>query len=205
MSPSEPSLRERQAEDVRKRLRAAFISLVVERGPDGFALTEVAAAAGVSERTLYRYYPNREALIEGVISENVARFEEELGRRVGDRSDFDNPELVAETFAVFEEHAELIAAARMLRRAGLDSAAGARRTQIAREQLAPHIPPAALDQVVALVRILMGSDAWLRISERDLDLDSRQAGYAVQWAVQVLVREAAAADGPLRPTTDWRP
>ncbi len=205
MSPSEPSLRKRQAENVRHAIRTAFTGLLVERGPNGFPLSEVAAAAGVSERTLYRYYPNRESLIEGVIGEDILRFDEEIGRRVGDRGDLANPELVAENFAVFEEHADLISAARMLRTAGLDSAASARRTDAVRAELEPHVPAEALDQVTALVRTLMSSDAWMRMSEQDIALDSRSAGHAVQWAIQVLLREAANVDGPLRPTSDWRP
>ncbi len=204
MSPLEPSLREQQAHHVRSRLRNAFVHLVVERGPDGFPLTDVASNAGVSERTLYRYYPNREALIEGVVTEELSRFDEELGRRLGDRSDLSNPELVTETFAVFEEHAELIAAARMLRTAGLDTAASARRTDAARAELEPHVPGEALEQMVGLIRTLMGSDVWLRLSEDDIHLDSTSAGHAVHWAIQVLLREAAKADGPLRPSQDWQ-
>jgi AcrR family transcriptional regulator len=205
MSPSEPSLRERQSESVRQAIRTAFIGLLVERGPNGFPLTEVASGAGVSERTLYRYYPNRESLIEGVIGEDILRFDEEIGRRVGDRSDLGNPELVAENFAVFEERADLISAARMLRTAGLDRAASASRTGAVRAELEPHVPAEALDQMVALVRTLMSSDAWMRMSEPDIALDSRSAGHAVQWSIQVLLREAADVDGPLRPTSDWHP
>lgn len=205
MSQSEPSLRERQAEEIRHRLRMAFIGLVVERGPNGFPLAEVASTAGVSERTLYRYYPNREALIEGVVTEDIPRFDEEVGRRVGDRDDLDNPELVADNFTVFAEHAELIAAARMLRTAGLDSAASARRTDAARAALEPHVSAEALDQMVGLVRTLMSSDAWMRMSEPDVALDPRTAGHAVQWAIQVLLREATKVEGQLRPTSDWRP
>ncbi len=205
MSPSEPSLRERQAEDVRHRIRTAFIGLLIERGPNGFPLSEVASSAGVSERTLYRYYANRDALIEGVITEDVRRFEEEVGHRVGDRHDLANPELMAENFTVFAEHAELIAATRMLRTAGLDSEASAGRTDAARAALEPHIPTEALDQMVGLLRTLMGSDAWMRMSEPDIALDPRSAGHAVQWAIQVLLSEATKAEGPLRPTSDWRP
>lgn len=201
----EPTLRERQARDVRDRLRGCFIRLVAERGPDGVALADVASAAGVSERTLYRYYPSREALIEGVIDEDVARLDDELAPRVGNTGDMDNPELMADTFTVFEEHAELIAATRLLRTAGLDRAASYRRTEALRAYLAGHVPPAALEQVVGLIRALTGSDAWLRLREADIDLDSRAAGHAVQWAIQVLVREAAVANGKLRPRQEWRP
>jgi AcrR family transcriptional regulator len=201
----EPTLRERQAQEVRDGLRAAFVRLVVERGPHGFALADVASAAGVSERTLYRYYPSREALISGVIDTDVARFDEERARRLGDPGDLDNPELMAESYALFAEHAELIEASRLLRTAHLDEAASYRRTEALRDLLADHIPPAALEQVVGVVRALTGSDVWLRLREPDIDLDDRAAGHAVQWAVQVLIREAARADGAVRPMREWRP
>lgn len=178
------------------------MTLLVERGSDGFALSDVAQAAGVSERTLYRYYANREELVRSIVREDVARVDEEIARKVGDRMDLGNADLLAETFAVFAEHADLIAAARILRTMGADEAASSSRTDALRAELAGRVNPAALDQLVGLIRVLSGSDAWMRMRESDIGLDSRAAGRAAQWAVAVLLQAAERGDGPLEPERD---
>jgi AcrR family transcriptional regulator len=47
-------------------LRDAAEALILERGPQGFSLREVARRARVSEAAPYRYFPNKEALLAGV-------------------------------------------------------------------------------------------------------------------------------------------
>jgi TetR/AcrR family transcriptional regulator, mexCD-oprJ operon repressor len=59
-------------------LDAAAHVLAEHRGSTNMA--EVAAAAGVSRATLYRYYPSREALLEALGAEALA----EAGRRLAD-------------------------------------------------------------------------------------------------------------------------
>jgi AcrR family transcriptional regulator len=203
MNDDTPSLRERQAQAVRDQLRAEFIRLLATRGPDGFSLADVSAAAGVSERTLYRYYPSRDALIDAVLAEDVARMDRAMAERVGEMRDLADPEMMAEAFAVFEEHAELVEATRLLHAAGLDRSASSSRTEQLRDRFAESIHPDALDQAVALFRALAGSATWARLREPDVAMDAREAGRTVQWALQVLVREAQQADGPLRPDPGW--
>ncbi len=199
------SLRERQADELRAALRSAFIELVLERGGSGFSLHDVAAAAGVSDRTLYRHYPSREALIEAIATEEAAELERE---RRADGADtvatvFGDTEWVADAFELFEQHGDLMRALRMLRASGEENPASVQRTRLAREQIrAAGIHPAAVDQLAALVRLITGGDAWARMAEPDLALEAREAGYAAHWAVQVLIRAAGEADGPLRPRAE---
>jgi AcrR family transcriptional regulator len=194
------TLRERQARAVRDELRHAFVHLVAERGLDGFALVDVAAAAGVSERTLYRHYPSRDDLVRAIKEEDVAAMDRELLERAGPY-DLDDPEALVHVYEVFERHTELMKVGRVLRLAGMDARASATRTEYVRRQFEGIVHPEALDQVVAISRALGGVDAWLRMREPDVDLDSRRAGHAVQWALQVLFREARTADGPLVPSS----
>lgn len=205
MSTSKPSLRERQAEELRASLRAAFVELVLERGGTGFSLHDVAAVAGVSDRTLYRHYPSREALIEAVTTEEVAALERERRDDVADvgTSIFTDAEVVADAFELFEKHGDLVRALRMLRASGEENPASVERTRLAREQLrAAGIDPAAVDQLTGLLRLMSGGDAWARMAEPDIALDARAAGYAAHWAVQVLIRAAQQVDGPLRPQVE---
>ena len=198
-----PSLRQRQAAELRASLRAAFVELVLERGGSGFSLHDVADRAGVSDRTLYRHYPSREALVEAVTTEEAAELERERrddGANAGSAL-FTDSEWIADAFELFERHADLIRALRMLRASGEESPASAERTRLAREQIrAAGIDPQAVDQLTALLRLITGGDAWARMVEPDLALEARQAGYAAHWAAQVLIRAAHETDGPLRPT-----
>ena len=119
--PRRLTLRERQAAQVRRELRSHFIRLVNERGVDGFTFHDLAAAAGVSTRTLYRYYSNREAIVESIRDNEARELDEELLREAGSLTTLDtNPDVVASTFAVFDEHAQLVRAARLLGVTGFD-------------------------------------------------------------------------------------
>lgn len=72
----------RQSGDVRFRLQQAALALFGERGYDRVTATEIAARAGVTERTFFRHFADkREVLFEG---------EQLLGEAL-DRSIFDAP------------------------------------------------------------------------------------------------------------------
>jgi AcrR family transcriptional regulator len=55
------------------RNRAAVLAtaarLIAERGPDGFSMDEVAAAAGVGKGTVFRRFGDREGLVRAVVDE----------------------------------------------------------------------------------------------------------------------------------------
>src|SRR3954451_582951 len=57
------TLRERQAEQVRVAVLDAVVAQLEERSVDDIAMADVAAEAGISLRTLYRYFPDRAALL----------------------------------------------------------------------------------------------------------------------------------------------
>ena len=67
MTANEPSLRDRQRAQILADIRRAAFRLFSERGYDAVTTEEVAAAAGVSARTLFRYVPTKEELILGPI------------------------------------------------------------------------------------------------------------------------------------------
>lgn len=61
---NQASLREQQAEAVRQRVLDAVATLLEQAGADDLTMPQVAAASGISLRTVYRYYPTREQLLE---------------------------------------------------------------------------------------------------------------------------------------------
>jgi AcrR family transcriptional regulator len=60
------ALREAHTNDTRQRIVDAVAALLVEEHPATLSVPAVAARAGVSLRTVYRYFPTKEALLDGV-------------------------------------------------------------------------------------------------------------------------------------------
>jgi AcrR family transcriptional regulator len=58
------SLREQQAEAARQRILEAVATLLEAAGVEELTMPNVAETAGISLRTVYRYYPTREQLLE---------------------------------------------------------------------------------------------------------------------------------------------
>ena len=66
MATRSVSLKEQQAEATRTRILDAVAQLIVEEHPATLSVPAVATRAGVSLRTVYRYFPTKQALIDGV-------------------------------------------------------------------------------------------------------------------------------------------
>src|SRR5438477_10604821 len=64
------ALRREQAERTRRRILEAVRDLLIA-SPSSISIPEIAARAGVSEPTVYRHFPNRDALFDAA-SEVVA-------------------------------------------------------------------------------------------------------------------------------------
>jgi AcrR family transcriptional regulator len=62
-----PGLRQRQREAVESELREVAIRLFEERGFDDVTISEIAAGAGMSERTFSRYFPTKEEVVLGIL------------------------------------------------------------------------------------------------------------------------------------------
>ncbi|MER7983009.1 TetR family transcriptional regulator [Streptomyces sp. NPDC095817] len=84
-----PGLRERKKDETRRGLREAAGRLFAERGFAQTTVADIAAEANVSERTFFRYFENKEALLlpDGV--ELYARIEEAFLARPRDEAPLD--------------------------------------------------------------------------------------------------------------------
>jgi AcrR family transcriptional regulator len=84
---TELGLRERKKRQTRRAIADAAMRLFLERGFEQVSVAEVAAAADVSEQTVFNYFPTKEDLVY----ERMGTFEDELLRAVRERPEGETP------------------------------------------------------------------------------------------------------------------
>ena len=60
-------LREQQTRATRIQILEALIDLINDRGAHDLSIKDLAGRAGVSERTVYRHFADRRALLDGLV------------------------------------------------------------------------------------------------------------------------------------------
>jgi AcrR family transcriptional regulator len=82
-------LRERKKRLTRQLLSETATVMFLEHGFDGFKITDIAAACGVSEKTVYNYFPTKESLILDREEDVTAAIRQALGSDGDQRSPVD--------------------------------------------------------------------------------------------------------------------
>jgi AcrR family transcriptional regulator len=183
-----PSLREQNAAATRGRILSA-VADVIERGEvEELTVPDVAAASGISLRTVYRYYPTREELLEAAghwIGDEL------MGHRYPGTLDE-----VAEAYRVgvreFAERPGLVRAL-ALSQLGRKVRGYRRRERLAaiRRALRAEIPGLAGDELrraEAVLSYLHNMLAFTTMREEN-HLRSEEIGEAVAWAIRTLVED----------------
>jgi AcrR family transcriptional regulator len=139
-------LRERKKRRTRQQISDVATSLFVVRGFDHVKVSEIAEIVGVSEKTVYNYFPTKESLVFDRADEGIARVVEALRERQPGESptkamlralsdDMDDLEdLPEQMYVFFPLVAEMVAATPSLRAARLDLQN--RLVEVATEELA---------------------------------------------------------------------
>jgi AcrR family transcriptional regulator len=192
------SLRERQAEQVRLAVLEAVISLLEENAVDDVSMSDVAEAAGISLRTLYRYFPDRSALLRAA--------GEHLYGSLGVPFEIAGPGGIS---ASFLDAARRLSARPQLARALVLTTAGRATRSARRGQRVDAIKTAlkpltdSLDEdtarwATAVIAHLCGVASWVLITDES-GLDTADAQQAVAWAIDALVSTLGEAhDRPRR-------
>ena len=84
-----PGLRERKKRAAREAIATTARRLFAERGFDAVTVAEVAAAADVSEKTVFNHFPTKEDLAFAGREEGIARFVSAIAERPPGRSVLD--------------------------------------------------------------------------------------------------------------------
>jgi TetR/AcrR family transcriptional regulator, cholesterol catabolism regulator len=196
MTTPAPSLREEHAEQTRARILDAVVDLL---GNDlEISVPDVARRSGVSLRTVYRYYPTRDDLLDAACD---WIFRTRFGDVPVERTLTELPAVSAALAEQWETQPELARALALSpsSKALVRSRRARRLAEIthAVEQAAPDLPDAERREVAAVLGWVQGIRTWVMLRQ-DIGLSQRGAVRAIGWALQALIddvnRRQRAAD-----------
>ncbi|MFT3809723.1 MAG: helix-turn-helix domain-containing protein [Micropepsaceae bacterium] len=187
-------LRAAQKEETRQRIVAAAFRLLETSDPGALSFAAIAEAAGVQERTIYRHFANKEALLEALWGGMDARIG--VGAFPGNEA-----ELIAfppKAFEAFDESEGLIRAlwsapqgrdfwmrVNDLRKRSMRGAAA---------EAVKRLPRKEAEAVTAAVQLLYSAGAWLMMKEY-WGFTGKQAGEASSLAIEMLLEAARRRGG----------
>lgn len=190
-------LRDRQAQQTRELILDALTALLTEHAPSEVTTALVARGAGVSERTVYRHFPDRDALLRG------------LGDRIGHHASEDSMtvfadlgEVVVQLMAHLDAHPGPAIAEAVFNAdpRGLGERTRERSRRF-HHMVAAEFPDLDEDdhrRLTAVIRCLLSAQAWLRMRE-EFGVPGTESGPMVAWAIAALAHEIERGNPPPRP------
>jgi AcrR family transcriptional regulator len=153
------SLRERKKLATRRLLRRATLDLVAEHGLSNVTVEDIAAAADVSPRTFFNYFPSKEAALFGGDPDRAAELRQRIANGAPGKSALDALR------AVLAQDSETMADD--LRSLGGDPADWLRRMKVARTD--PHVRAAHAAQMAMIERAIAEGLATRLGADQDTD------------------------------------
>ena len=183
------TLRDQQAEFTRQVLMEAARRVIDKYPLEEFSIQKIAEEAGVSHRTIYRYFPSRQELLDAFsdwMEDTVAPT-----RPLEPKSVDDLPRAGKQAFDRFDRHAAYFRASLMLASRGEPIQPHRRfdRDQIVRDALADvldPLDPEQAQQAYAIIRLMLSIETWKELNDR-FELTGGRSGDAVEWAVGALI------------------
>jgi TetR/AcrR family transcriptional regulator, cholesterol catabolism regulator len=201
MTEEAASLRERQAQQIRATVLDSVIAELESKAVDDVSMADVARAAGISLRTLYRYFPDRPALLQAA--------GEHLYGSLGVPFDITGPGDISRSLL---EAARRLSSRPELTRtlvqttAGRAMRSGVRRQRV--EAIRTALKPATdgLDPdtgrwATAVIAHLCSAASWLIISDES-GLEQADAQQAVAWAIDTLISTLPGSERPAPSRSD---
>jgi AcrR family transcriptional regulator len=185
----------RHTEATRRAILEAAVALFLERQSDGFSVQEVADRAGLTHRTVYRYFPTRQELL-GATAERLAPGV--VDQRFGEVSTVEEwIDAVGAHFAHTEANFELVRrvvaalfVSEDLRLFGQDlRERDTHRWEVFRRQF-PHLPEGDARRTFATLRHLLSSTSYVLYRLR-FGLSPAEATEAIRSAASQIVEQAA--------------
>ncbi len=179
-------LRREQARGTRERILDAAASVVTEDGD--FVVAQVAERAGVSVRTVYHHFSDRDAMLDGLalwLAEELGYPRQELPEDLSAFAD----ETVA-MFKLFDADLEKMQAL-------FSTPNGRAARQHARARRLVHlrrladvelsgVDPQTAERAIVMIHQLASSRTWLALKD-ETDLNGSEAAEAIGWAIRTLL------------------
>lgn len=189
-------LRDRQRAATRDQIIQAVHDVLTEESPASLSMPRVAERAGTSLRTLYRYFPTKQALVDAA-SESFTVKVEDFGRAVtvGNVGEYLQTAWSGFTKGIAAVKAQhLTPAGRALREARLPRSRKATRDVLRRGGI--ELPKKDEAKLVDLVVALISSSMYLELVDR-MGWDDEEAAELAAWAATTVV-ERAQREGGIR-------
>lgn len=193
------NLRERHVAQTRTAILDALAAEIVASGMLRLSMQRVADRAGVTHRTLYNYFPTREALNDAFAA-HVEQMMVEAGTIAPelDPAVASLPAVTRRAYEMLGENAPLIRAYVMMTLASGVPAQVFRERSAAFERRVDSehgpLPPGTSRVVTSAIRLIASSAGWYLMTAHH-GLTGDQAGRVGEWAVRVLLD--AVRDGDL--------
>lgn len=198
--PYSSPLRERHTQQTRDLILDAVTDLLESHRIDEVTTREIAKSAGVSERTIYRHFPDREALLGGLtdrLMSSLASGQNPMNSRI---DTIDGLKAAAVQLMAGLEEFHVAARAEALfnadpRRFSPDTRANSEQLPVVLAAILPELGEQDCLRLAAVIRCLLSAQAWLRMRE-EYGVAGADSGPMVAWVLDAIVNEIHRGNPP---------
>lgn len=188
MQPAKTSLAERRKAETRELILATAFEMLENEPLEHFSHETVAERAGMSARTVYRYFPNRADLMK----ELWQRLREATQTRFPQREEDIIPAVYSQ-FSNFDDHEPLVRASIVASATrGViihGSSEGRKAFREALERLTADLTEGEGKRLLALCLAIYSAPFWQMLKDRG-ELSSDEAAAAAAWALNAVLEAA---------------
>lgn len=189
-------LRAEQKEATRQRILGAAGRLMENAALEEFSFSEIARVAGVKERTVYRHFPSKTALVEGL----CVWYQQRVSYGDFARTEADLLAKPLQMFRAFDENERLARAlwaspqGREFRLSNVEDRKAGIKAAIA--DAVVGLPPRQARWIAAVMHVLLSSATWQTMKDY-WGLSGTEAGKASAMAMELLLNAVRANVPPI--------
>jgi AcrR family transcriptional regulator len=183
------TIREKQAQQTRELILDSLVSLLEERPAYEISTRQLAQHSGIALRTVYRHFPDRHALLNG-LGDRLATVMDTRRPEGELRSIDDLGAMIRQFHRANDESAALVRAEVLFNNDPAQPAReSANRSELTTRLIAeafPNLDPIDRHCLVGLIRTIASGHTWLQLRD-GFGLTGEQSGPLVEWALNALI------------------